>query len=296
MIPYEPGVYRVIPMSQSGLFVVATPIGNLEDISLRALRILSEVDWIAAEDTRHTRVLLAHHAINTKTLSLHEHNEEKMAPRLVERIRNGESIALVSDAGTPLVSDPGYRLVRMCGEAGLDISVVPGPSALTAALSVSGIPVDRFAFEGFLPAKAAARRKRLEQLSQETRSLVFYESSHRIEACIGDMAGVFGGEREAAVCRELTKRFETVKRAPLNDISAWLAADVNQRKGEFVILLSASAEPRGKDFGRAVSLAHTLQEYLPASQAARVSAQLFDVPRRQVYSTLDDDRGDSKGV
>jgi 16S rRNA (cytidine1402-2'-O)-methyltransferase len=275
-------------MGQTGLFVVATPIGNMEDISLRALRILSEVDWIAAEDTRHTQHLLAHHSIHTRMQSLHEHNEEQVAPRLVERIRQGESVALVCDAGTPLISDPGFRLVRLCGDAGLSVNVVPGPSALTAALSVSGIPVDRFSFEGFLPAKSGARKKRLEQLADEPRSLVFYESSHRIEDSVADMAAVFGSEREAAVCRELTKRFETIKRDTLGKLQTWLAEDPNQRKGEFVILLAAAADEREDQFGQALSLARTLQEYLPTSQAARVAARFFDVSRRSLYSALDD--------
>ncbi|NCF20092.1 MAG: 16S rRNA (cytidine(1402)-2'-O)-methyltransferase [Haliea sp.] len=278
-------------MGQTGLFVVATPIGNLEDISLRALRILSEVDCIAAEDTRHTRILLEHHSIGTRMLALHEHNEEKLAPRLVERLNNGESIALVSDAGTPLVSDPGYRLVRLCGEAGIPVYVVPGPSALTAALSVSGISVDRFCFEGFLPAKPAARRKRLEQLVDEERSMVFYESSHRIEACVNDMCDILGGDREAAVCRELTKRFETVKRAALSELSSWLADDSNQRKGEFVILVAAQDQPRAQKFAQALSMAESLQEYLPASQAARAAARYFDVARREVYAAMEKDTG-----
>ncbi len=197
-------------MSQAGLYVVATPIGNLEDISYRAVRLLSEVDLIAAEDTRHSRVLLSHYDIATPMQALHEHNEAQVEGRILERIGEGQAIALISDAGTPLISDPGYLLVRAAREAGLPVYAVPGPSAITAALSVAGLPPDRFAFEGFLPTKAAARKKKLQALCHETRTLVFFESSHRIEAAVADMTEIFGGQRLVALCRELTKKFETV--------------------------------------------------------------------------------------
>ncbi|MCP4044597.1 MAG: 16S rRNA (cytidine(1402)-2'-O)-methyltransferase, partial [Gammaproteobacteria bacterium] len=201
-------------MSQSGLYVVATPIGNLEDISYRAVRILSEADLVAAEDTRHSRVLLSHYNITTPMQALHEHNETQVTGQILERITNGEAVALISDAGTPLISDPGYRLVQAAREANLPVHVVPGASAVTAALSVAGLPPDRFAFEGFLPARTSARRKKLESLGRETRTLVFFESSHRIESSIDDMSKAFGRHRLVAVCRELTKKFETVLRAP----------------------------------------------------------------------------------
>ena len=178
-------------MSQVGLYVVATPIGNLEDISYRAVRILSEVDLIAAEDTRHSRVLLSHYNISTQLMALHEHNEEQVEGRILERLTNGDAIALISDAGTPLISDPGYRLVRAAREAGLPVYSVPGPSAVTAALSVAGLPPDRFAFEGFLPSKESARKKKLEALRREVRTIVFFESSHRIEAVIANMTEIF---------------------------------------------------------------------------------------------------------
>ena len=274
-------------MSPAGLYVVATPIGNLEDISYRAVNILTEVDLIAAEDTRHSRVLLAHYGITTPMQALHEHNEAQVVGRMLERIAAGEAIALISDAGTPLISDPGYRLVRAAREAGLPVFALPGPSAVTTALSVAGLPPDRFAFEGFLPSKAAARRKRLETLSHEDRTLVFFESSHRIEAAIADMAEVFGPVRLAAVCRELTKKFETVIRAPLAEISERIAADKNQTKGEFVVVVEGYKGSEGESMSAALTMASALLEYLPASQAARVAARLNDVPRREVYKLLD---------
>ena len=273
-------------MSQPGLYVVATPIGNLEDISYRAVRVLSEVDLITAEDTRHSRVLLSHYNITTSVQALHEHNEAQVAGRILDRIAAGQAIALISDAGTPLISDPGYKLVRAAREAGLPVYTVPGPSAITAALSIAGLPPDRFAFEGFLPSKATARRKCLQSLSHETRTLVFFESSHRIEATIADMAEVFGEQRLVAVCRELTKKFETVLRVPLAEVREALAQDANQRRGEFVVIVEGSEGSEDEALSGAHKMALALLEYLPASQAARVAAQLNDVPRRKVYELL----------
>ena len=273
-------------MSQAGLYVVATPIGNLEDISFRAVRVLSEVDLIAAEDTRHSRVLLSHYNITTSMQALHEHNEAQVVGRILDRISDGQAIALISDAGTPLISDPGYRLVKAAREAGLAVYSVPGPSAITAALSVAGLPPDRFAFEGFLSSKAAARKKELQALCHETRTLVFFESSHRIEAAIADMAEAFGEHRLVAVCRELTKKFETVIRVPLVDMKLKLAEDTNQRRGEFVIVVDGYEGSEDKALSNAHTMATALLEYLPASQAARVAAQLNNVPRRKVYDLL----------
>lgn len=278
-------------MLQAGLYVVATPIGNLEDISYRAVRILSEVGLIAAEDTRHSRLLLSHYNITTGMLAFHEHNETQLEGRLLERIVNGEAIALISDAGTPLISDPGYRLIRAAREADLPVYSVPGPSAITAALSVAGLPSDCFAFEGFLPSKAAARKKKLELLHTETRTLVFFESSHRIQATVNDMANVFGGQRLAAVCRELTKKFETVLRAPLAEIAQKLDEDSNQTRGEFVVIIDGYEGSEDEALSNAHTMATTLMEYLPASQAARVAARLNDVPRRKVYQLLESRQG-----
>jgi 16S rRNA (cytidine1402-2'-O)-methyltransferase len=274
-------------MSQAGLYVVATPIGNLEDISYRAVRILSEADLIAAEDTRHSRVLLSHYNISTPMVALHEHNESQVEGRILERLGKGEVIALISDAGTPLISDPGYRLVCAAREAGLPVYSVPGPSAVTAALSIAGLPPDRFAFEGFLPSKSTARRKKLTELHSETRTLVFFESSHRIKASIDDMINIFGAQRLAAVCRELTKKFETVIRAPLAEIGIQLAEDKNQSRGEFVIVMGGYEGSESESLVNARKTAIALLEYLPASQAARVAAKLHDVPRRKVYELLE---------
>jgi 16S rRNA (cytidine1402-2'-O)-methyltransferase len=273
-------------MTESRLYVVATPIGNMEDITLRALDVLSHVDVIAAEDTRRTRVLLSRHGLSKPLLSLQEHNEEQKAPRLVERLRGGDSIALVSDAGTPLLSDPGFRLVALAAAAGIKIVTVPGPSSITAALSISGLPTDRFTFEGFLPSRHAARVKCLQQLNTEARTMVFFESSHRIRDSLADMAEVLGAGRSAAVCREMTKQFETVLRGTLGEIVDQVAADPDQSRGEFVLVVAGDQQQGGNDLAPAVALAKLLQEYLPASQAARVSARLHSVSRRDVYSAL----------
>lgn len=273
-------------MSQAGLYVVATPIGNLEDISYRAVRVLTEANLVAAEDTRHSRVLLSHYNISTPMQAVHEHNEIQVAAQILERISNGEAVALISDAGTPLISDPGYRLVQAAREAGLPIHAVPGPSAVTAALSVAGLPPDRFAFEGFLPTKTSARKKKLESLGRETRTLVFFESSHRIQDSIDDMSEAFGEQRMAAVCRELTKKFETVLRAPLAEISDQLSQDKNQTRGEFVVVVDGFEGSEDEAMSNAYSMATALLEFLPASQAARVAAKLNDVPRRKVYQML----------
>ena len=274
-------------MSQAGLYLIATPIGNLEDISYRAVRILSEADLIAAEDTRHSQVLLSHYNISTPVVAFHEHNESKMEGRILERLAGGEVIAIISDAGTPLISDPGYKLVCAARDSGLPVYSVPGPSAITAALSVAGLPTDRFAFEGFLPSKIAARKKKLEVLSLETRTLVFFESSHRIVAAISDLAEVFGGQRLAAVCRELTKKFETVLRAPLAEIVVKLEEDKNQSRGEFVIVVDGYQGSADESLSDAHRTATALLEYVPASQAARIAAKLHGVPRRDVYGLLE---------
>jgi 16S rRNA (cytidine1402-2'-O)-methyltransferase len=268
------------------LYIVATPIGNLDDITLRALSVLAEVDLIAAEDTRHTRLLLARHGIDRPLAAVHEHNEEQQAPRLVERMEQGESIALVSDAGTPLLSDPGYRLVRLAAEKGIEVVAIPGASAVTAALSVCGLPTDRFVFEGFLPARRAARMKRLSGLRGEPRTMVFFESSHRIEDCLADLQEVLGPGRPAAVCRELTKRFETVLRGSLSDLSSRVQGDPNQRKGEFVVVVGGAAAGGDADFAAALALATELLDPIGASQAARIAAKLHGVARRELYRAL----------
>lgn len=271
-------------MQAPGLYVVGTPIGNLEDISARAVAVLASVACIAAEDTRRTRVLLERYGIQTPMLALHEHNEERVVPGLVERMQEGQAIALVSDAGTPLISDPGFRLVRSARRQGLPVVSVPGPSALTAALSIAGLPCDRFVFEGFLPARAAARRKRLAQLGGEPRTLVFFESSHRIVEAVADMGAVLGPDREAVICRELTKRFETVLTGTLAALHERLGADADQQKGEFVVLVAG--QPAAAELAAGVELARALLEFLPASQAARVAARVTGAARRALYAAI----------
>lgn len=266
-----------------GLYVVATPIGNLEDISARALRVLSQAALIAAEDTRTTRVLLDRYGIATPMQAVHEHNEHAVAARLVQRMAAGEAIALVSDAGTPLISDPGFRMVAAARAAGVPVSPVPGACAAIAALSIAGLPSDRFCFEGFLPAKGAARRARLAELAGEARTLVFYESSHRIVDGLDDLAAEFGGERPAVLARELTKRFETVLDGPLAAIVAALAADPDQRRGEFVLVVSGNPDPQAAAIANGRRLYAALVHELPPSRAARIAAELSGAPKRALY-------------
>lgn len=267
------------------LHVVATPIGNLGDLSPRALETLRSVAAICAEDTRHTRQLLAHYGIERPLVALHEHNEAQLADKLVARLKAGESLAIVSDAGTPLVSDPGFRLVRAARDAGLPVSPVPGACAFVAALSVAGLPSDRLVFEGFLPAKGNARRERLAPLASETRTLAFYESAHRIEDTLADMAATFGGERRAVIARELTKLFETVLDGTLADLHARVLADPNQRKGEFVVLVQGAADDADARIVEGKRLYAKLGEHLPPSTAAKLAAELSGAPRKALYGS-----------
>ncbi len=265
------------------LHVVATPIGNLGDLSPRALETLKRVDAICAEDTRHTRQLLAHFGLERPLLALHEHNEGDAAAPLVARLLAGDSLALVSDAGTPLVSDPGFRLVRAARAAGVRVSPVPGPSALVAALSAAGLPSDRFVFEGFLSAKAKARREHLQALAAEPRTLIFYESSHRIEETLADMAMAFGDDRPAVVARELTKLFETVLDGGLAGLARRVREDANQRKGEFVVLVQGAPEAADAKVAEGRRLYARLCEHLPPSTAAKLAADLSGAPRKALY-------------
>lgn len=271
------------------LFVVATPIGNMADLSARAREILSGVDLIAAEDTRHSAALLAQFGITTRTLALHEHNEREKSAELVQRLREGAQIALISDAGTPLVSDPGFRLVRAAREAGIAVSPVPGACASIAALSAAGLPSDRFVFEGFLPAKSAARCAHLQTLVGEARTLIFYESSHRIEECLRDCAGVFGGERHAVLARELTKLYETILDGTLAQLSARVASDADQRRGEFVLLVAGA--DAGEDAAKLVEgrrVFEILRRELPPSRAAKLAAEISGAPRKALYDSAKD--------
>lgn len=271
------------------LYVVATPIGHLGDLTPRARAVLAGVSAIAAEDTRNTAVLLGQFGLRTPLVAVHDHNEGDIAAKLVARLQAGDSLALVSDAGTPLVSDPGYRLVRAVRDAGLAVLPVPGACAAIAALSVAGIPSDRFCFEGFLPTKSAARRARLGELAGEPRTLVFYESSHRIEASLGDLVEVFGADREATLGRELTKRFETVLGPTLGGIAVAVAADANQRKGEFVLVVRGNDRREDAQLAEGKRLYAKLAAHLKPSQAAKLAAELSGAPRKALYVGSDTD-------
>ena len=265
------------------LYVVATPIGNLEDFSARACTVLRDADAVLAEDTRRTRVLLERYAIPTPIRAFHEHNERRETPRLVARMLDGERLALVSDAGTPLVSDPGYVLVRAAHSHDVPVYCVPGPSAVTAALSISGLPTDRFTFEGFLPARRPRRMRALKMLEKETRTMVFYEAPHRLEDALSDFCAVFGGEREAAIARELTKRFESVVSGPLDH----LLGDVRSRRiparGEIVVVVRGSTPAQADDDTTDTMLRAILDEGVAVRQTAAIAARLTGRPRNALY-------------
>jgi 16S rRNA (cytidine1402-2'-O)-methyltransferase len=275
----------VTPSTSSGrLFVVATPIGNLGDITVRALRVLTDVDIIAAEDTRTTRKLLSHHGVGTKLVSYHEHNEQVRTPELLERIAGGEDVALVSEAGTPSISDPGYRLVVAAIERGLPVEPIPGPSALLTALVVSGLPTDAFVFEGFLPRKAGERRKRLEGLRAEPRTLVLFEAPHRLDACLADVLETLG-DRRVALCRELTKMHEEVRRGTLSEVLASLRR--RPAKGELVLVIEGAGAPDAPDLDEVAAevLARTTAGET-VRDAARAVASERGVPRRALYDRV----------
>ena len=266
------------------LYVVATPIGNLDDMGIRAQQVLARVALILAEDTRTTRRLLAHHGISSpRLLSLHEHNERSRCDKALRALRAGTDAALVSDAGTPLISDPGFVLVRAAHEAGLTVSAVPGPCALAAALSVAGLPVDRFCFEGFLPARAAARRARLDSLAGETRTLVFFETPRRLPAFLKDAAASFGAARPAALVRELSKRWEQVRRDTLGALQAWAAAE--PVRGECTILIAGApaTPPIEEHLARRLLAVLTTDLQLPHAHAVRVAAAATGLPRNRLY-------------
>lgn len=267
------------------LYVVATPIGNLEDISARALRVLREVKLIAAEDTRHSARLMQHFGIGTPLVACHEHNEREQGSRLVQRLLAGDDLALVSDAGTPLISDPGYHLVRNARAAGVRVVPVPGACALIAALSASGLPSDRFVFEGFLPARSTARRQRLQAVVEEPRTLIFYEAPHRLLECLADLRELFGAARPAVLGRELTKTFETIKGAPLGELHDWVAADSNQQRGECVLLVEGWQEPVGEEAlsAEALRVLDLLLAELPLKRAAAVAAEITGVRKNLLY-------------
>ena len=271
---------------ESGLYIVATPIGNLGDMVPRAVQILQSADLIAAEDSRHSARLLQHFAINTPLQSYHDHSAAAALRRIASCIEAGGSVALISDAGTPLISDPGYRLVRYAHERGWRVIPVPGASALVAALSVAGLPTDRFCFEGFLPSRASARRTRIEQLARLPMTLVFYEAPHRVAACLQDLADILGADRFAVLARELTKTFETLLRAPLAALAAQVAADPNQRRGEIVVLVEPAA-PRADALSVEIEqLLLRLAAEWPPGKAAAIVAESFGLRKKTLYRYL----------
>ncbi|WP_118129155.1 16S rRNA (cytidine(1402)-2'-O)-methyltransferase [Pseudomonas abyssi] len=266
------------------LFVVATPIGNLQDLTPRALQVLRDVSLIAAEDTRHSARLMQHFGIATPMTACHDHNEREKGLRLVERLLAGDDIALISDAGTPLISDPGFHLVRQAREAGVKVAPVPGACALIAALSAAGMPSDRFAFEGFLPAKAHGRQQRLQALLAEPRTWLVYEAPHRLLECLRDMQQVLGSQRRVLLARELTKTFETLHAAPLDELVAWVAADADQQRGECVLVVEGAPEPEADEVSaQALRVLDLLLAELPVKRAARLAADITGVRKNLLY-------------
>jgi len=272
-----------MPLTEPGcLYIVATPIGNLDDITHRAVSVLQSVDAIAAEDTRHSRVLLRHLGVDTPLFALHEHNETQASAGIIKRLQAGETIALISDAGTPLVSDPGFVLVREARRSAIRVIPVPGASSILTALSCSGLPTDRFIFEGFLPSKQGTRQNRLKELARESRTLVFFEAPHRILACLEDMKIVFGAERKAVVAREMTKAHETFLDGSLEDLVEQVKSDSNQSRGEIVLVVEGNiaAPVLNQDN---CQLLDVLQEELPLKKAAALAAKITGVSKKIFY-------------
>ena len=267
------------------LYIVATPIGNLGDISQRALEVLSKADIIAAEDTRHSAKLLQHYHISTPLIPYHDHGDENQTRRLLEKLRAGKSVALISDAGTPLISDPGYKLVRDVRAEGFEIVPIPGACALIAALSAAGLPTDKFSFEGFPPAKESARRSTFENLVKSTYTLAFYESPHRIADSLRDMCAIFGQEREAVLARELSKSFETFLCGTLAELVAKVASDPNQSRGEIVVLIRGAREVVLQEgiSDQAQTILKVLLQELPVKQAASIAAKLSGEKKNRLY-------------
>lgn len=264
------------------LYIVATPIGNLGDISERAIEILKQSDLIAAEDTRHSKTLLERFAIKTKVKAYHEHNEAQLTSQLIQKIVDGASIALISDAGTPLINDPGYKLVAAAHDNGIKVIPIPGPSAVITALSASGLPTSKFIFEGYLPAKTEARKKFLQELVVESRTLVFYEAPHRIRESIQDMQEIFGSERRIAIARELTKQYEQIVRGPLGDIIGKLDSEEIKIKGEFVIIVDGAQETNVTEV-EVLRINRILSEKLPPKDAAGLTAKITGKKKNEVY-------------
>ncbi|NNN44468.1 MULTISPECIES: 16S rRNA (cytidine(1402)-2'-O)-methyltransferase [unclassified Vibrio] len=266
------------------LYIVPTPIGNLGDITQRALDVLSRVDVIAAEDTRHTGKLLAHFNIQTKTFALHDHNEQQKAQVLVDKLLSGFSIALVSDAGTPLISDPGYHLVTQCRQAGVKVVPLPGACAVITALSASGLPSDRFSFEGFLPAKSKGRKDKLLEIAKAERTCIFYESPHRISESLRDMLEILGPDRQVVLARELTKTFETIQGLPLSELITWIEEDENRKRGEMVLLIHGHREEKNNALpDQALRALAILTKELPLKKAAALAAEIYNLKKNALY-------------
>lgn len=266
------------------LFIVPTPIGNLGDITERALNVLRDCDAIAAEDTRHSGQLLQHLGIRKEMFALHEHNERQRASQVIERLQQGDNIALISDAGTPLISDPGYVLVQQCRAAGVTVTALPGACAFVTALSGAGLPTDRFTFEGFLPAKPQQRRKRLQELVSETRTLVFYESPHRIADTLADMVSEIGADRPLVMARELTKQFETYLSGSIAEVHQRVIEDSNQQRGEIVLILGGAEEQAAEDVNpAAMKTLNLLRKELPLKKAAALAAEIHGARKNTLY-------------
>ena len=268
---------------QATLFIVPTPIGNLSDITERALEVLKNVDLIAAEDTRHTGKLLSHYQIKTKTFALHDHNEQQKAEFLVAKLQSGLSIALVSDAGTPLISDPGYHLVNTCRAHGVSVVPLPGPCAAVTAMSGSGLPSDRFAFEGFLPSKEKARHDKLTELKEEPRTMIFYESPRRLQFTLDALVTIMGPEREVCVAREITKAFESITTKPVGELAAWVQEDSNRSRGEIVLLVSGYRSTGTGIPAKTLNTLTMLAAELPLKKAAALTAEIHGGKKNALY-------------
>ncbi|MEQ9849517.1 16S rRNA (cytidine(1402)-2'-O)-methyltransferase [Pectobacterium brasiliense] len=280
-------------ISASTLYIVPTPIGNLGDITQRALAVLASVDLIAAEDTRHTGLLLQHFAINARLFALHDHNEQQKADVLLAKLQSGQSIALVSDAGTPLINDPGYHLVRRCREAGVRVVPLPGACAAITALSASGLASDRFCYEGFLPAKTKGRKDKLRELGEEPRTLIFYESTHRLLDSLQDISEVLGAERYVVLAREITKTWESIHGAPVGELLAWVKEDENRRKGEMVLIVEGYQIDDSVLSAEALRTLTLLRAELPLKKAAALAAEIHGVKKNALYRYGLEQEGDS---
>lgn len=265
------------------LYIVATPIGNLDDITLRAINTLKQVDLIAAEDTRHSGMLLQHLGIKAKLFALHDHNEQEKSQLLIEKLKSGLSIALISDAGTPLINDPGYHLVKACRENNINVVPIPGACAAIAALSVAGLPSDRFSYEGFLPAKTKARQDYLTTLIDEPRTMIFYESTHRLLDTLHDMQTIWGSDRQIVLAKELTKTWETIVHFSIKDLIEWLEEDSNRQKGEFVLIAEGESKTDDVIDAKAINTLKLLLNELPLKKAAAITAEIYGLKKNQLY-------------